>query len=408
MLAWTDDVGIEWRYIAPGKPTRNGFVESLNGRIGDELLDETLFFAIGQARPVLARRVDDDNTARPHSLLGYAIPAAFAAGLERRRRVNPARCFTRALARQHRPVSGCDRIKGRGHVTMLAVRLRSPSLKLLGGSAVFLCLVALHLAGLWLTLPWWTPWVLWVVYAVSIAAGWRSRTRTDPPASTKPLAAAVLLGIAAASAWLAATALLARIPPDEPVVELVSPLPPGRYLVVNGGSRTLTNAHLETLHPETPRQAAYRGQSYGVDIVGLTSFGRTSTSWKPKHPGRYAIFGTPILAPCDGVVIARLDGRADMPVPIPDKQVMEGNHVTLRCGRVQLLLAHMRRGSVTPEQGQIVRVGDRLGQVGNSGNTSTPHLHIHAQRPGRREALFAADPLPLRIDGRYVVRGDRL
>ena len=41
VLAWCGDVGIEWHYIAPGKPTQNGFVESFNGRMRDELLNET-------------------------------------------------------------------------------------------------------------------------------------------------------------------------------------------------------------------------------------------------------------------------------------------------------------------------------------------------------------------------------
>jgi len=85
VLAWTGDAGVEWHYIVPGKPTQNGFVESFNGRMRDELLNETLFFTIGQARSILARWVDDYNTERPHSSLGYATPAAFAAELEKQR-----------------------------------------------------------------------------------------------------------------------------------------------------------------------------------------------------------------------------------------------------------------------------------------------------------------------------------
>ncbi|WP_405053200.1 IS3 family transposase [Sphingomonas sp. SORGH_AS_0870] len=85
VLAWSADASIEWHYIAPGKPTQNGFVESFNGRMRDELLNETLFFTTGQARSILARWVDDYNTERPHSSLGYATPAAFAAGLEQQR-----------------------------------------------------------------------------------------------------------------------------------------------------------------------------------------------------------------------------------------------------------------------------------------------------------------------------------
>ncbi|MEG8018615.1 MULTISPECIES: IS3 family transposase [unclassified Sphingomonas] len=85
VLAWSGDAGVEWHYIAPGKPTQNGFVESFNGRMRDELLNETLFFTIRQARAILARWVDDYNTERPHSSLGYATPAAFAAELEKQR-----------------------------------------------------------------------------------------------------------------------------------------------------------------------------------------------------------------------------------------------------------------------------------------------------------------------------------
>lgn len=52
--------------------------------------------------------------------------------------------------------------------------------------------------------------------------------------------------------------------------------------------------------------------------------------------------------------------------------------------------------------------GGELGEAGNSGNTDEPHLHVHAQRPGRIWDLFNGDPLPIRVDGRYLVRNDRV
>ena len=85
VLALCGNTGVAWHYIAPGKPTQNGFVESFNGRMRDGLLNETLFFMVRQARSILARRVDDYNTERPHPSLGYATPAAFAAELEQQR-----------------------------------------------------------------------------------------------------------------------------------------------------------------------------------------------------------------------------------------------------------------------------------------------------------------------------------
>ena len=81
VLSWAGEAGIDWHYIAPGKPTQNGYVESLNGRMRDELLNETLFTSLAHAREAVAAWVDDYNAERPHSSLGYATPAAYAAGL---------------------------------------------------------------------------------------------------------------------------------------------------------------------------------------------------------------------------------------------------------------------------------------------------------------------------------------
>ncbi len=60
---------------------QNGFVESFNGRMRDELLNETLFFGLEHARRAIAYWKEDYNTGRPHSALGYQTPAAFAAKL---------------------------------------------------------------------------------------------------------------------------------------------------------------------------------------------------------------------------------------------------------------------------------------------------------------------------------------
>ena len=81
MLAWTEQAGVAWHFIAPGKPMQNGICEAFNGRMRDELLNETLFFGIQHARAAVARWTADYNHSRPHSALGYATPAAFAAQL---------------------------------------------------------------------------------------------------------------------------------------------------------------------------------------------------------------------------------------------------------------------------------------------------------------------------------------
>jgi putative transposase len=57
---------------------QNGYIESFNGRMRDELLNESLFFDLDQARQVIGAWVADYNTARPHSSLGYKTPTAYA------------------------------------------------------------------------------------------------------------------------------------------------------------------------------------------------------------------------------------------------------------------------------------------------------------------------------------------
>jgi transposase InsO family protein len=69
---------IEWHYIAPGKPMQNGFVESFNGRMRDELLNETLFRNMTHARVVIRAWTADFNETRPHSALGYQTSKEFA------------------------------------------------------------------------------------------------------------------------------------------------------------------------------------------------------------------------------------------------------------------------------------------------------------------------------------------
>jgi hypothetical protein len=63
---------------APGKPTQNAFIESFNGRLRDELLNETLFVSLTHARAALADWKDDYNQIRPHNAIGNLAPAVYA------------------------------------------------------------------------------------------------------------------------------------------------------------------------------------------------------------------------------------------------------------------------------------------------------------------------------------------
>ena len=74
ILAWQQERDVEWHYIAPGKPMQNGFVESFNGRLRDECLNEHLFTNIKEAREIIEEWRIDYNTNRPHSSLNGLTP----------------------------------------------------------------------------------------------------------------------------------------------------------------------------------------------------------------------------------------------------------------------------------------------------------------------------------------------
>jgi putative transposase len=78
ILGWADETGVGWHYIAPGKPQQNGHNESFNGRLRDELLNETLFRSLPHARAVLETWRRDYNEQRPHSKLGWMTPRDYA------------------------------------------------------------------------------------------------------------------------------------------------------------------------------------------------------------------------------------------------------------------------------------------------------------------------------------------
>ena len=79
ILKWTRTTGIDWHYIAPGKPQQNALVESFIGRLRDECPNETLFASLPQARAVLEAWRIDYNAVRPHSALANRTPEEFRA-----------------------------------------------------------------------------------------------------------------------------------------------------------------------------------------------------------------------------------------------------------------------------------------------------------------------------------------
>lgn len=265
-------------------------------------------------------------------------------------------------------------------------------------------------AGIWLFPPWWLPHA--AATLVLLVALWRwPRSAPLPwwPAGATGWVALGLSALLAGGSALLGSRLLAGLQgPAVAPVSLAWPLQGSRFLVVNGGNNLMVNAHLESLLSDDPRFIPWRGNRWAVDVVATDAMGLRADGLMPTEPSRYRVFGMPVLAPCGGRVIVAVDGLPDMPVPQFDRANLAGNHVMLDCEGVHIALAHFRQGSVRVKVGDTVRVGQPLAEVGNSGGTQEPHLHLHAQRPGPPGAPMGGKPLPMRLDDRFLVRGDRI
>ena len=143
------------------------------------------------------------------------------------------------------------------------------------------------------------------------------------------------------------------------------------------------------------------GTTYAIDFVPVDERGRSAplslrALLATEPPERFIGFGTPILAPLMGEVVAVHDGEPDHDAHRSFRAraayamtqarrlrdgggpAIAGNHVVIRSGAAHVLLAHLRRGSVGVEVDQTLRSGDQVGECGNSGNSTEPHVHVQA------------------------------
>ncbi|MGH7107343.1 MAG: M23 family metallopeptidase, partial [Acetobacteraceae bacterium] len=201
------------------------------------------------------------------------------------------------------------------------------------------------------------------------------------------------LGVGVAVAALAGIWYWLWRPPSAEGADMKFPLGAGSYFVVQGGRSSLTNHH-----------ASAAPQRYALDIVKLNWAGARAAGLYPGRLASYAIFGDVVSSPCDGVVARAVDGLPDLCPGVHDPFQPGGNHVVIRSedGRIDVKLSHLMRGSVLVRGGDRVRSGQELGRVGNSGNTSEPHLHVHAVRRCGGEG--GGEALPLRFGKRWLVR----
>jgi hypothetical protein len=283
---------------------------------------------------------------------------------------------------------------------------------LLQAASIGAVLLALLLAVMWIMPPWPLPWLYLAAFVAVVA--WRKGmlfVRTNGAWREGYIGSAGVIAICAlgvAGGSVVVLALQGRRPPDLPIASIHAPFAGGHYLVASGGSNVWVNAHVRTLDAATPRYEPWRGQSYGVDLMAIDAWGGRAHGVQPQELNAYRSYGVLLRSPCAGSIVWVTDGLPDLPIGQQDMVNRAGNFVMVDCGEFVVCLAHLRRGSIVVKRGQSVALGAALGNIGNSGQSSEPHLHIHAQRTMGKEYPLAGEPLPLFIHGRYLVRNDRL
>jgi hypothetical protein len=193
-----------------------------------------------------------------------------------------------------------------------------------------------------------------------------------------------------------------RVDRRAPVV-IASPLRGSGWLNANGCCGDPTAPHRNTVLA-TSGGGYITPEMFAIDWIRVAN-GRLHRGDGTKNTD-WPTYGAPLYAVANGTVVSAVDGRPDIPPRSdnPDLQTPNdfgGNSVFLRIGPDRYACyAHIKTGSVRVRRGQRVRVGQPIGLVGNSGNTTAPHLHFGIQR--RPDCLSQSEPFEI---DRYTLEG---
>ena len=183
-------------------------------------------------------------------------------------------------------------------------------------------------------------------------------------------------------------------------VPVIGPPLAGKNWVAFNGCCEANGVHRATALPVNGRLCY--AQRFAIDWMRLDDQGRLAHG-DPSDVRSYAGYGADVLAVADGIVVDMLNTLDDqVPPHLPDPktvniQNVDGNHVVQDIGNgFFAFYAHLQKGSVTVRPGERVKRGQVVGKLGNSGNTSAPHLHFHIMDG---PSVLGSNGLPYVIDG---------
>jgi len=142
----------------------------------------------------------------------------------------------------------------------------------------------------------------------------------------------------------------------------------GKWFVFWGGDTKELNNH----HGIEP-------QNYAYDFCILDKAGKSYTG-DTSDLNSYHCFGKDVLSPADGIVMEAVDGLMDNVPGSANNYMYPGNYLLIKHTKNEYsLLGHLKQRSLLVKEGDQVKMGQKLAQVGNSGNSTEPHLHYHIQ-----------------------------
>jgi murein DD-endopeptidase MepM/ murein hydrolase activator NlpD len=187
-------------------------------------------------------------------------------------------------------------------------------------------------------------------------------------------------------------------------VGISPPLKGSNYVIIHGGDTYPVNYH----------GIFAEAQKYALDIVKLNEWGFRASGIYPNKTGDYRIFADTVYSPIDGIIRSARSTMPDQNPPKTNGKKPFGNYLWIEHDSLHVVLAHLKKGSLLLSPGDSLQAGEPVAQVGNSGNTSEPHLHLQAMtfssdRPWNKDSTFyRGKPVPLCIESKFLSRNQKL
>jgi hypothetical protein len=179
---------------------------------------------------------------------------------------------------------------------------------------------------------------------------------------------------------------------------LFFPVKDGMYFIANGGNGDLGWGMNNYVHPwpgsENPSDPRLL---YAVDIFKSNTAGSILAPVRLGTMTDYEGFRDVIYNPCPGTIVKVENTHPDV-IPPAQGETLLGNYVVMQCNQYYITIGGFKKDSILVKEGDFVRYNVMLGQVGNSGIPSIPHVHVHANIMG-----ITGDPVPMLFDGLFSV-----